>query len=617
MATTYANMCNFSHKGSGDKSICTVPDVCKTPVGPAVVPLPYPAISQVGDLDAGSSTVKIEGKPTSLKGSNHKSCTGGQPGVQKGLISSTGGKTTEFITFSFDVKCDGEGVARGFDMTTMNDKNTMGTVLGSMTGPAMINDEEPEEWEPEETPPWIKIQANYNDLWNTPFPAENVNVKVNGTVVAEKVSLNEGLGQNTRSYSIAEAKASKKEAGVLVIEPEEHGKVEIEIVAEPGIEDEIKKAKEAIEAQLDGAYRATVESMAEFQELWDTYGYASIAISGAEGAYQGAANWLGDQAELFEAETWKKLGTDIADITSTAFDYASDYAKETGDKILKTANELSDWTDENEDNLTNWNWWQTQINEAIGAVGSEVDEQIDYAQERIDNAIDFLGESKEKLDKLIKHKDEIAKLPEYIASGDAVKVQLFVDTVLKDIDPELADEIKNSAEFPLVLELINDHEAALVYVTYMQLFMEAVPPNFYAYISGKAGAYVGIELLLLIGVSFLTAGAGTAARLTALAARISASSAKVAKVGQKIKKAKAAIDALVETIEDFVDVIGKLKELGTKLKKGRSAGLVKSGRSKGTLKMTKDNKKRDKRCKNCHKSDHPTPRSLHGKVEYV
>ncbi len=183
-------MRNFSHKGSGDKSICTAPDVCKTPIGNSTPPIPYFVMSQVSDLASGSTSVKVEGKPTALKGSNHSKCTGDQPGTAKGIASSSQMKKTEFTTYSFDVKADGENVVRSFDMTTMNNKNTVGMVIGAMTGPAIVQKQKIEAWDPEEAPVWIKVRGNYNDLWNTPFPAENVKVSVNGEAVKEKAKFN-------------------------------------------------------------------------------------------------------------------------------------------------------------------------------------------------------------------------------------------------------------------------------------------------------------------------------------------------------------------------------------------------------------------------------------------
>lgn len=132
--TVFANKRNFSHKGSGDTSICSAPDVCKTPVGSATPPIPYPITSMISDLGSGTSSVSIDGNSTAIASSTHTKCTGDQPGSLNGLISSTMGDKTQFSSYSFDVKCEGEGVVRHMDMTTMNNSNTVGGVLGAMDG---------------------------------------------------------------------------------------------------------------------------------------------------------------------------------------------------------------------------------------------------------------------------------------------------------------------------------------------------------------------------------------------------------------------------------------------------------------------------------------------------
>ncbi|MFT5085270.1 MAG: hypothetical protein ACI9Y1_003328 [Lentisphaeria bacterium] len=615
MATTYANMRNFSHKGSGDKSISGPPDVCKTPIGNSTPPIPYPVLSQVGDLGGGTSSVKLEGNPTAIKSSNHKSCTGDQPGTAKGIGSGSVSKKTEFTTYSFDVKAEGEGVVRGFDMSTMNNKNTMGTVLGSMTGPAIVVDEVIEEWEPEETPPWIKIRASYDDLWNTPYGAENVKVTVNDAVVAEDVTLNEGIGDNTHSYSLDEAKATKDEPGVLVVEPEEDGKVVVTIEAKPNIEKDIQDAKDGIVELLDGAYASTVEDMKGFTEIWDEYGWLSIALSFDNGQKEGAEAWLEDQASLFDKDTWVALGDKVGELTSSTLDYAADYASDTYDNVVERANDLSEWAEDNEENLSNWNWWSTQLEELASDASDEILAVRDSVEEQINDAVEYIGETKETLEKVYKYRNEIMKLPEYIASGDARKVQWFVDNILVNIDAELAQEIKENPNFGIALELIAEHDAALVYMAYSQLFLEAVPPNFYAFVVGKGSSYLALEVVMFIALAFLSAGTGAAARLAAIAGRLASGGAKAAGAAKKIKNAQKALDAFVKTLEDFSKAGDKLMDLG-KLLKGR-AGTGNIVRTKNTVAMKKKQVKRDRRCRICHKDDHRTPRKVKdGVIEY-
>lgn len=141
--TVFANKRNFSHKGSNDKSLFTAPDVCKTPVGAATPPIPYPVVSQVADLAQATSTVFIDGNPTAIASSTHTKCSGDEAGTATGLLSGTTGKQTHFTSYSFDVKAEGEGVVRHMDMTTMNNRNTMGMNMGAPTT-VSENDVKPE-----------------------------------------------------------------------------------------------------------------------------------------------------------------------------------------------------------------------------------------------------------------------------------------------------------------------------------------------------------------------------------------------------------------------------------------------------------------------------------------
>jgi hypothetical protein len=45
--------------------IFTVPDVCKTPVGSAIVPIPYPTIAKLGDAVKEVKNIRANGAPWS------------------------------------------------------------------------------------------------------------------------------------------------------------------------------------------------------------------------------------------------------------------------------------------------------------------------------------------------------------------------------------------------------------------------------------------------------------------------------------------------------------------------------------------------------------------------
>jgi len=130
----FANGREISCKAADGKSICEFPDVCftppQTPATPPGVPIPYPNTGMAKDTTSGSKNVKITNKEVMLKNkSYYKQSTGDEAGSapKKGIITSTTKGKVYFISWSFDVKCEGENVVRHLDMTTHNHNPAVGT----------------------------------------------------------------------------------------------------------------------------------------------------------------------------------------------------------------------------------------------------------------------------------------------------------------------------------------------------------------------------------------------------------------------------------------------------------------------------------------------------------
>lgn len=123
--TTFANARGIVHKGSG--GISTVfPDVCKTPVGSAIVPIPYPNIGRSADTVDGPKSVQVDKKMPMVKGAKYSKSTGDEAGVKKGIISGKVSDECEFMMYSFDVKFEGKNACRMGDPLFHNKKNIMG-----------------------------------------------------------------------------------------------------------------------------------------------------------------------------------------------------------------------------------------------------------------------------------------------------------------------------------------------------------------------------------------------------------------------------------------------------------------------------------------------------------
>lgn len=123
--TTFSNTRGIAHKGSGGMST-VFPDVCKTPAGSAVVPIPYPNIGKSSDTSKGPKTVLTDGKMPMVKGAVYSTSTGDEAGTLKGIISGQNKAECEFMMYSFDVKFEGKNVCRLGDPLFHNKKNIMG-----------------------------------------------------------------------------------------------------------------------------------------------------------------------------------------------------------------------------------------------------------------------------------------------------------------------------------------------------------------------------------------------------------------------------------------------------------------------------------------------------------
>ena len=141
-ATVFVNRRTVVHKESEGTSIATN-DVCMTPMGPSSVPVPYPNMAQSADMENGAKTVTADGHPMGHAGSYFKTSTGDEAGTNKGVGSGTIQGKAEFISFSFDVFVEGQGVVRAFDQMIHNNRNTPPTNLLQQPRVVVVAPEKP------------------------------------------------------------------------------------------------------------------------------------------------------------------------------------------------------------------------------------------------------------------------------------------------------------------------------------------------------------------------------------------------------------------------------------------------------------------------------------------
>jgi hypothetical protein len=378
-------------------------------------------------------------------------------------------------------------------------------------------------------------------------------------------------------------------------------------------EKEIVEDRASIVQLLHASYLNLTDEMSEFQKQWDEDPALAYVVSANEGWRAGGADWLHDQAEMFEAKLWIDLGGKIKEAAGTGYDRLATYSKQRYETLKK---ELNKHIEEPEDTIYNWAWWQANIETEAKELLDEQVKKIKAIEKTVHDTTVTVLETVEMAKKIYIHRDAILNLPTLIANGEPKPIQHFVDTILMDIDPKLAKAIRYDPNFAVVLEIIADHDSALSYLAYVGLMLEAIPPNFYAYIAGKGGAYIMIEVVMLVVTALLSAGSAVAVRISMLVARFATASAKVASVARRLKRAKAAIAAFTRVLEDLSRAVDEFHNLGAKLIRARKRNLVIKGETKTTLQAKKNMIKRDKRCRLCGSSAHSTPRRRRGTVEY-
>jgi hypothetical protein len=127
MTVTVANGgLSIAHTGSNGIAAATVPDVCKTPTPAGPVPTPYPNLAMSSSLTDGTRTITADGgNSCAHKPSKYGTSTGDEAGTVGGVKSNVIKGDAAWITYSFDLKFEGEGACRLSDKLTNNKQNTV------------------------------------------------------------------------------------------------------------------------------------------------------------------------------------------------------------------------------------------------------------------------------------------------------------------------------------------------------------------------------------------------------------------------------------------------------------------------------------------------------------
>ena len=113
------------------------PDVCLTPVGSNIVPIPYPIKGEFKEASAASRNVKHQGDPAVLHGQTFiPKVTGDARGVKGGVKSGTYLDKAEPKDKSSTSTSNAKAWVREADLVWMNARNTMGRIYERGTAAA-------------------------------------------------------------------------------------------------------------------------------------------------------------------------------------------------------------------------------------------------------------------------------------------------------------------------------------------------------------------------------------------------------------------------------------------------------------------------------------------------
>ncbi|MYN20056.1 DUF4150 domain-containing protein [Rugamonas sp. FT107W] len=114
------------------KAISTAPSINKTPIGPSMVPIPYPVVQDLSSSINTARTVNFNGCPAYvIDGSTQPRCTGDEAGTGKGVKSGTVSGEVKPVAGSSTVRIEGKKVVRDGDACTMNGGNNPGIYITS------------------------------------------------------------------------------------------------------------------------------------------------------------------------------------------------------------------------------------------------------------------------------------------------------------------------------------------------------------------------------------------------------------------------------------------------------------------------------------------------------
>lgn len=168
-------------------AISMTPDVCKTPVGNAVVPIPYPITANLSDSMSTSTNVNFGGDPAFiLSKSAVTQVTGDEAGTAGGVVSGVNKAKVKPVKGSSTVRINGSPVIRHSDPCDMNNGNTTGKIIfqGVSKSAAKTKSSNPPV-EPE-TPEEEQAKEGKKGIWSPEAKGGHTKIKNNEQITKNK-----------------------------------------------------------------------------------------------------------------------------------------------------------------------------------------------------------------------------------------------------------------------------------------------------------------------------------------------------------------------------------------------------------------------------------------------
>ncbi|EGQ8022446.1 PAAR domain-containing protein [Vibrio vulnificus] len=483
-------------------------------------------------------------------------------------------------------------------------------ITAKTDGESFITEAEKEEFS------WVKIRLEYDDLWNTAIPfyssvisteSSDGSQKLVHEVEASTEHSDETTKRNSDHYEVQEAKQSEQfEPGVHVIEniPLEQTKVLVDVLGKSGSASEIKQLTDELHKELDSIFTSVSDSMKPFNEAWAERGWLTLA----DGVYDGAVAWSSDQLDLFTPELWGELGDTLSEGLSRGWDSLGEYASSISHVFAIGVTEM------------------TKLYSGIAydvVVEPLVPDSIEifFAEHSPLDIYNKAVDSAEELSVYVTYREEIFALIGHIRQRKVKEIQQFIESTLVEIDPDLAQKLRNSSDFHLFIALLEEDESVLLYLDYIMRIFEEIPPNFYTYCLGKAGIYIALEVLLVLLLGLISVGAGAAVKAAATSQKIAKYSnmfAKAVSQNKAVQNMRSGLNAVLSAFEQLLALFEKLKKIAIARSKALSTTFT--GWTNRTVKKSVSTPKRDDkppRCRVCGKTGHDTKPVRAGRLNYA